>query len=58
MEIEFDRLSNVTVGAGMIEAAVEWTAHSNPVTAEDRAARAAPAGGARCRPPHGGSSGR
>ncbi|MFV5616737.1 sulfate adenylyltransferase subunit CysN, partial [Acinetobacter baumannii] len=25
--------------AGMVEAAVEWTAHSNPVTAEDRAAR-------------------
>lgn len=24
--------ANVTVGAGMIEAAVEWTAHSNPVT--------------------------
>ena len=23
----------------MVEAAVEWTAHSNPVTAEDRAAR-------------------
>ncbi|WP_336938143.1 sulfate adenylyltransferase subunit CysN [Acinetobacter modestus] len=37
--IFIDRLSNVTVGAGMIEAAVEWTAHSNPVTAEDRAAR-------------------
>ncbi len=37
--IFIDRLSNVTVGAGMVEAAVEWTAHSNPVTAEDRAAR-------------------
>lgn len=37
--IFIDRLSNVTVGAGMVEAAVEWTAHSHPVTAEDRAAR-------------------
>ena len=37
--IFIDRLSNVTVGAGMVEAAVEWTAHSNAVTAEDRAAR-------------------
>ena len=37
--IFIDRLSNVTVGAGMVESAVEWTAHSNPVTAEDRAAR-------------------
>jgi len=37
--IFIDRLSNVTVGAGMVEAAVEWAAHSNPVTAEDRAAR-------------------
>ncbi|WP_288408934.1 sulfate adenylyltransferase subunit CysN [Acinetobacter soli] len=37
--IFIDRLSNVTVGAGMVEAAVEWTAHSTPVTAEDRAAR-------------------
>lgn len=37
--IFIDRLSNVTVGAGMIEEAVEWTAHTNPVTAEDRAAR-------------------
>ncbi|WP_010116551.1 sulfate adenylyltransferase subunit CysN [Acinetobacter sp. P8-3-8] len=37
--IFIDRLSNVTVGAGMVEAAVEWTAHNEPVTAEDRAAR-------------------
>ena len=37
--IFIDRLSNVTVGAGMIEDAIEWTAHTNPVTAEDRAAR-------------------
>lgn len=37
--IFIDRLSNVTVGAGMVEAAVEWTAHDEPVTAEDRAAR-------------------
>ncbi|CAM4087578.1 sulfate adenylyltransferase subunit CysN [Acinetobacter pragensis] len=37
--IFIDRLSNVTVGAGMVEAAVEWTAHSEPVTAEARAAR-------------------
>jgi len=37
--IFIDRLSNVTVGAGMVEAAVEWTASNNPVTAEDRAAR-------------------
>ena len=37
--IFIDRLSNVTVGAGMVEAAVEWTAHNTPVTAEDRAAR-------------------
>ena len=29
----------VTIGAGMVEACVEWTAHSTPVTAEDRAAR-------------------
>ena len=29
----------MTVGAGMVEAAVEWTAHNEPVTAEDRAAR-------------------
>ena len=37
--IFIDRLSNVTVGAGMVEAAVEWDAHAKPVTAEDRAAR-------------------
>ncbi|QDK98437.1 sulfate adenylyltransferase subunit CysN [Acinetobacter tandoii] len=37
--IFIDRLSNVTVGAGMVEAAVEWTAHATPVSAEDRAAR-------------------
>ena len=37
--IFIDRLSNVTVGAGMVEESVEWTAHSNPVTVEDRAAR-------------------
>ncbi|HQW54309.1 MAG TPA: sulfate adenylyltransferase subunit CysN, partial [Acinetobacter sp.] len=37
--IFIDRLSNVTVGAGMVEAAVEWTAGNKPVTAEDRAAR-------------------
>ncbi|WP_297427111.1 sulfate adenylyltransferase subunit CysN [uncultured Acinetobacter sp.] len=37
--IFIDRLNNVTIGAGMVEEAVEWTAHSNPVTAEDRAAR-------------------
>ena len=37
--IFIDRLSNVTVGAGMVEAAVEWAAHANPVSAEDRAAR-------------------
>ncbi|SPL71727.1 sulfate adenylyltransferase subunit CysN [Acinetobacter stercoris] len=37
--IFIDRLSNVTVGAGMVEAAIEWTADSTPVTAEDRAAR-------------------
>jgi sulfate adenylyltransferase subunit 1 len=34
-----DRLNNVTIGAGMVEESVEWSAHSNPVTAEDRAAR-------------------
>ena len=33
------RLNNVTIGAGMVEESVEWSAHSNPVTAEDRAAR-------------------
>ena len=37
--IFIDRLNNVTIGAGMVEACVEWTAHSAPVTAEDRAAR-------------------
>lgn len=37
--IFIDRLSNVTVGAGMVEAAVEWHAHAEPVTAEGRAAR-------------------
>ncbi|WP_455595900.1 elongation factor 1-alpha C-terminal domain-related protein, partial [Acinetobacter pecorum] len=37
--IFIDRLSNVTVGAGMVEATVEWTAHNEPVTAETRAAR-------------------
>ena len=37
--IFIDRLNNVTIGAGMVEESVEWTAHSSPVTAEDRAAR-------------------
>ncbi len=37
--IFIDRLNNVTIGAGMVEASVEWTAHTNPVTAEARAAR-------------------
>ncbi|AMW78173.1 sulfate adenylyltransferase subunit CysN [Acinetobacter sp. TGL-Y2] len=37
--IFIDRLNNVTIGAGMVEESVEWTAHSNPVTAEARAAR-------------------
>ncbi|OTG98193.1 sulfate adenylyltransferase subunit CysN [Acinetobacter sp. ANC 4654] len=37
--IFIDRLNNVTIGAGMVEESVEWFAHSNPVTAEDRAAR-------------------
>ncbi|ENV70662.1 sulfate adenylyltransferase subunit CysN [Acinetobacter towneri] len=37
--IFIDRLNNVTIGAGMVEACVEWTAHSTPVTTEDRAAR-------------------
>ncbi|MFV5481869.1 MULTISPECIES: sulfate adenylyltransferase subunit CysN [Acinetobacter] len=37
--IFIDRLNNVTIGAGMVEACVEWTAHGTPVTAEDRAAR-------------------
>ena len=37
--IFIDRLNNVTIGAGMVEESVEWSAHSNPVTAEARAAR-------------------
>ncbi|TCM69928.1 sulfate adenylyltransferase subunit 1 [Acinetobacter calcoaceticus] len=37
--IFIDRLNNVTVGAGMVEAAVEWQADQNAVSAEDRAAR-------------------
>ena len=37
--IFIDRLNNVTIGAGMVEESVEWSAHSNPVIAEDRAAR-------------------
>ncbi|MND59301.1 Sulfate adenylyltransferase subunit 1 [compost metagenome] len=37
--IFIDRLNNVTIGAGMVEESVEWSARSNPVTAEDRAAR-------------------
>lgn len=37
--IFIDRLNNVTIAAGMVEESVEWSAHSNPVTAEDRAAR-------------------
>ena len=37
--IFIDRLSNVTVGAGMIEAAEEWQADQKTVTAADRAAR-------------------
>ena len=37
--IFIDRLNNVTIGAGMVEESVEWSAHSTPVTAEDRAAR-------------------
>lgn len=37
--IFIDRLNNVTIGAGMVEESVEWSAHTNPVTAEDRAAR-------------------
>ena len=40
--IFIDRLNNVTIGAGMVEESVEWSAHSNPVTAEDRAARLGP----------------
>ncbi|CAD9195109.1 sulfate adenylyltransferase subunit CysN [Acinetobacter bohemicus] len=37
--IFIDRLNNVTIGAGMVEESVDWSAHINPVTAEDRAAR-------------------
>ena len=37
--IFIDRLNNVTIGAGMVEDTVEWSAHTNPVTAEARAAR-------------------
>ncbi|ENU80544.1 hypothetical protein F975_01598 [Acinetobacter sp. ANC 3789] len=37
--IFIDRLNNVTVGAGMVEESVEWTAHTSPVTSEERAAR-------------------
>ncbi|MDY6467102.1 sulfate adenylyltransferase subunit CysN [Acinetobacter faecalis] len=37
--IFIDRLNNVTIGAGMVEESVEWAAHTNPVTAEARAAR-------------------
>ena len=37
--IFIDRLNNVTIGAGMVEACVEWSAHNAVVTAEDRAAR-------------------
>ena len=37
--IFIDRLNNVTIGAGMVEDSVEWSAHTTPVTAEDRAAR-------------------
>ena len=37
--IFIDRLNNVTIAAGMVEESVEWSAHSNPLTAEDRAAR-------------------
>lgn len=37
--IFIDRLNNVTIGAGMVEASVEWSAHTAPVTAEARAAR-------------------
>ena len=37
--IFIDRLNNVTVGAGMVEAAEEWQAHHQVVTAEARAAR-------------------
>ena len=37
--IFIDRLNNVTIGAGMVEACVEWSAHNAVVTAEARAAR-------------------
>ncbi|MDM1334551.1 sulfate adenylyltransferase subunit CysN [Acinetobacter pseudolwoffii] len=37
--IFIDRLNNVTIGAGMVEESVEWSAHDEPVTAEVRAAR-------------------
>ncbi|MEG2432023.1 MAG: sulfate adenylyltransferase subunit CysN, partial [Acinetobacter sp.] len=37
--IFIDRLNNVTIGAGMVEESVEWSAHDEPVTAESRAAR-------------------
>ncbi len=37
--IFIDRLSNVTIGAGMIEASIEWHGQNKAVTAEDRAAR-------------------
>lgn len=37
--IFIDRLNNVTIGAGMVEESVEWSAHDEPVTAEARAAR-------------------
>ena len=37
--IFIDRLNNVTIGAGMVEESVEWSAHYEPVTAEARAAR-------------------
>ncbi|AOA57707.1 sulfate adenylyltransferase subunit CysN [Acinetobacter larvae] len=37
--IFIDRLSNVTVGAGMVEAAETWQAQQTPVRAEQRAAR-------------------
>ncbi|MCO8053709.1 sulfate adenylyltransferase subunit CysN [Acinetobacter towneri] len=48
--IFIDRLNNVTIGAGMVEACVEWTAHSTPVTAEDRAARLGQKSAAVCVP--------
>src|SRR5699024_10459024 len=37
--IFIDLLNNVTIGAGMVEESVEWSAHDEPVTAEVRAAR-------------------